>query len=90
MGTVDMINRNRAGSDEVRIRKLMDKIKPKEVPWAKNYTPQVNDPVVAKGHMGQLVVVRIDAEKQTADVKPVAGDDALTRDVPWESLSYAS
>ena len=85
-----MINRKRAGSDEVRIQKLIDKIKPKEVPWAKNYTPQVNDPVVAKGHVGPLVVVRIDAEKQTADVKAVAGDDLLTRDVPWEFLSYAA
>jgi hypothetical protein len=37
-----------------------------------------------------LVVVRIDAEKQTADVKAVAGDDLLTRDVPWEFLSYAA
>jgi hypothetical protein len=84
-----MINRNRTGSDE-RIKRLVDKIKPKEVPWARNYTPQVNDQVVAKGHVGQLVVVRIDAEKQTADVKPVAGDDVLTPDVPWELLSYAA
>jgi hypothetical protein len=59
-----------------------------DMPNPKNYVPKINDFVLVRGHMGRLVVVSVDAEKKTADVKTVAGPIVLTRGVPWELLSY--
>jgi hypothetical protein len=51
--------------------------------------PKVNDPIFQKGKgFVRYVVVGVDAEKRTADVKTVSGDIILTRGVPWEAISY--
>jgi hypothetical protein len=82
-----MAKQDRSRDDSAK--KLVERIMPKEIPWAKRYVPQVNDMAMARGHIGRLVVVCVNADKQTADVRTV-GDNVLTRDVPWELLSHLS
>jgi hypothetical protein len=82
-----MAKQDRSSDDLAK--KLVQRIMPKEIPWARRYIPKVNDIAMARGHMGRLVVVGVNSEKQTADVKTL-GDNVLTRDVPWELLSQIS
>ena len=53
-----------------------------------NYVPRMNDPVFLKGHgFVRYMVVSVNTEKKTADIKTVSGVINLTRDVPWSELS---
>jgi hypothetical protein len=54
----------------------------------KNYVPRMNDPVHLKWKgVDRYVVVSVDTEKKTADVKPVSGLIVFIRGVPWSDLS---
>jgi hypothetical protein len=51
------------------------------------YTPKVNDPVFIDGRgFVRYVVVGIDLDNKTADVRNVSGVIGLVRDVPWSML----
>jgi hypothetical protein len=53
-----------------------------------NPVPKMNDPVFLKGHgFVRYVVVSVNTEKKTADIKSATGVVNLTRDVPWSELS---
>jgi hypothetical protein len=53
-----------------------------------DYIPRMNDPVFLRGNgFVRHVVVAVDHEKKTADVKTISGVIVLTRGVPWSELS---
>jgi hypothetical protein len=54
-----------------------------------NYIPRMNDSVLlkAKGFL-KYVVVSVDIEKKTADLKTVSGGSLFVQRVPWSDLSF--
>lgn len=53
-----------------------------------NYIPRMNDPVFLKGKgFVRYVVVSVDIEKKTADLKTVSGVSFFVQGVPWPDLS---
>jgi hypothetical protein len=51
------------------------------------YIPKADDPVFLDGQgFVRYVIVGVNADKQTADVRTVSGIIVLTRDVPWSKI----
>jgi len=53
-----------------------------------SYVPRLNDSVLLEDSDNRLVVVDVDASRETAALRTIAGLDILYENVPWSKLSY--